>query len=109
MRYLRLKKNTHFQKLFKRGKRVFSPHITLLYAPSPVPVMGIALSKKHGKAVRRNRLKRVLRAAYAESLNCLATTCSVVILPKPGEDISYAVAKRELLSCFKRIDAGMGK
>lgn len=105
MRYLRLKKNTDFQKLFKRGKRVFSPRLTLLFLPSNAQVMGIALSKKHGKAVARNRLKRVLRAAYDKNVGMLNKNLSVVILPKPGEEITFAAAENDLISCFKRINA----
>ena len=98
MRYLRLKKNTDFQKLFKRGKRVFSPRLTLLFLPSNAQVMGIALSKKHGKAVARNRLKRVLRAAYDKNVGMLKKNWSVVILPKPGEEITFAAAENDLIS-----------
>ena len=109
MRYLRLKKNTDFQKLFKRGKRVFSPHITLLYAPARAQVMGIALSKKHGKAVKRNRLKRIIRAAYDKNLCILQGEYSVVVLPKAGEELSFRTVEREIVSCFKRINAACHK
>lgn len=109
MRYTRLKKNTDFQKLFKRGKRVFSPHITLLYAPSRTQIMGIALSKKHGKAVRRNRIKRVIRAAYDNTVASLGCCYSVVVMPKADVEITYGMMERELLSCFKRMNAASQK
>lgn len=105
MRYTRLKKNTDFRKLFKRGKRVFSPHITLLYAPARVHAMGIALTKKHGKAVKRNRLKRVIRAAYDRNVEVLDAAYSVVVLPKAGGEIKFADAERELVSCFRRMNS----
>lgn len=105
MRYVRLKKNTDFQKLFKRGKRVFSPCITLLYAPSDRQIMGVALSKKHGKAVKRNRIKRVIRAAYDKNLPELNNNYSVVVLPRVQEEYSYAEIEQCLISCFKRINA----
>ena len=67
MKYLRIKKNADFQKIFNKGKKVFSPNITLLYFSAPKLAMGVAVSKKHGNAVKRNRIKRLLRAAFAET------------------------------------------
>lgn len=105
MRYLRLKKNTDFQKLFKKGKKVFSPCITILYFPSDRQIMGIALSKKHGKAVKRNRIKRLVRAAYDRQIDNLNKNYSVVVLPKVQESYSYKEIEKSLLSCFKKINA----
>ncbi len=105
MQYKRLKKNNDFQKLFKRGKRVFSPYITIIYTPAKgETVMGIALSKKHGKAVKRNRIKRIIRAAFANNISFLQTSYSLVIMPKAGVDFTYKDVERSLLSCFKRME-----
>ena len=105
MNYLRLKKNTDFQKLFNRGKRVFSPCLTLLYFPSDAVKMGIAVSKKHGKATRRNRIKRLLRAAFSATQNKLEGTYCIVLLPKVAEEYSYKAFESSLLSCFKKVNA----
>ncbi len=106
MRYLRLKKNTDFRKLFKRGKRVFSPRLTLLYSPAGKQTMGIALTKKHGKAVQRNRIKRVIRAAYDKNVVMLNGSYSVIVMPKAGEELTFAQAEKCLISCFRRINGG---
>ena len=87
MLYRRLKKNNDFQKLFKKGKRVFSPALTVIYTPdAQKTTMGIALSKKHGKAVVRNRVKRLIRAAFSNNFEKLNGNYSIVVLPK---DLSY--------------------
>lgn len=109
MRYLRLKKNGDFRRLFKTGRRVYTPRLTIIYCPSREHTMGIALSKKHGKAVRRNRIKRVVRAAYGDSLNLLSTACSMVIMPKAGEEADYGRIKQDIESCFKRINSACRK
>lgn len=105
MKYLKLKKNTDFQKLFKRGKRVFSPSVTLLYLPSSTLSMGIAVSKKHGKAVRRNAVKRLIRAAFSDVCSLLEQPCTVVVLPKVAEQYSYREFKRSLVICLKKVNA----
>jgi len=104
MNYLRLKKNGDFLKLFKKGKRMFSPCITVLYSPSKNLTMGIALSKKHGKAVKRNRIKRLVRAAFANNLKLLNGSYKIVIMPKVMEEYSYKEIERSLISCFKRME-----
>ena len=104
MKYYRIKKNTDFQKLFKKGKKVFSPYITLLYFPSNTLNMGVAVSKKHGKAVQRNRIKRLLRAAFAENCGILNKTYSIILLPKVKEEYSYNEFSNSLACCFKRIN-----
>jgi ribonuclease P protein component len=102
--YLRLKKNTQFQRLFKKGKRAFSPCLTLLYIPSEKLQMGIALSKKHGKAVQRNRIKRLLRSAFSNNVSSLKANYSIIIMPKVADEYSYKNFEKSLLSCFKKMN-----
>lgn len=66
--------------------------------------MGIALSKKHGKAVMRNRIKRLIRAAYSDTCYMLFGTYNMVIMPRVCEEYSYSEFKSGLLSCYKRME-----
>lgn len=105
MHYLRLKKNGDFQKLFKKGKRVFSHNLTIIYSPCKLStVMGIALSKKHGKAVKRNRIKRLIRAAFNDNFSLLPGNYQMVIMPKVEDEYSYKDFCRSLVSCFGRME-----
>lgn len=106
MKYQRLKKNGDFQKLFKKGKRTFSRFLTVIYSPSKgeKSVMGIAVSKKHGKAVKRNRIKRLVRAAFSNNADKLKGCYSMVIMPKICEEYSYADIESSLLTCFGRME-----
>ena len=105
MLYRRLKKNNDFQKLFKKGKRVFSSALTVIYTPcTQKTTMGIALSKKHGKAVVRNRIKRLIRAAFSTNFEKLNGNYNLVVLPKVSEKYDYYNIEKSLVSCMKRME-----
>lgn len=105
MKYLRLKKNNDFQRLFKKGKRAYSRLLTVIYLPErgDKSVMGIALSKKHGKAVKRNRIKRIVRAAFDANADRLDGAYSLVIMPKICQEYDYRQIESSLITCMSRM------
>lgn len=72
-RFAVLKENTEFRTLYYRGRALVHPAIITYVRPSrrkdaegrPLVRMGITTGKKVGKAVKRSRCRRVIRAAYA--------------------------------------------
>ena len=102
MKYLRLKKQSDFQKLFNSGKRVFSSSLTMIVKPSKEMVMGISIGKKHGKAVQRNHIKRLLREAFMATQESMKGKYSVVLIPKVSEEYSFHVYKSELEKMIKK-------
>ena len=97
MKYFRLKKQADFQKLFQKGKRVYTPSLTLVYRPAVSMTMGISIGKKHGKSVQRNRIKRLLREAFRQSQEKMQNKYAIVIIPKVCEEYSFATFQRHLL------------
>lgn len=64
--YITLKENRDFSRLYKRGKSFVSPVLVtyVLKNKSHNLRFGITTGKKVGKAVKRTRSRRVIRAAY---------------------------------------------
>ena len=102
MKYLRLKKQSDFQKLFQKGKRAFSPTLTMLYFPAKELKMGISIGKKHGKSVRRNRIKRLIREAFRAERESVQGTYHIVLIPKVREEYTLFAFKNDLNRMLKK-------
>ena len=66
MKYTTITSNRDFQRIYRRGRSFVSP-VLVTYAlknKNNNLRIGITTSKKVGKAVRRNRSRRVIRAAF---------------------------------------------
>jgi len=101
-KYFRLKKQSDFQKLFKKGKRAFSPSLTMVYQKSDKMTMGISIGKKHGKSVVRNRIKRLIREAFRAVNGECKEQYRIVLIPKIAESYDYATFKKHLQCMIKK-------
>ncbi len=99
---LRLKRNGDFDKVFKNGKKVYSKSLLFIYLKEKSLKIGYSVSKKHGKAVVRNRVKRLLRAAMRENVSLIKGSYYIVILPKVSEDYSFSAFKEEIKRVLER-------
>jgi len=82
-RSYRLLLDHDFQKIYKRGKRITTPHLRIFY----LPIQGgnsrfgfVIPSKTVKNIVERNRLKRVLRAQLASLVPRLHAGYGVIFL-----------------------------
>lgn len=102
MKYYRLKKQADFQKLFKSGKRVCSASLTAVYKKSDKLTMGISVGKRHGKSVKRNRIKRLIREAFRAENEIMQEAYHIVFIPKVCEEYSYQVFRKDIRWIIKK-------
>lgn len=85
----RLKRREDFDLVFKKGNRVFSDNLTMLYIKSKELKIGYSVGKKHGGSVQRNRIKRLLRASFFNKSKKIKDNYYIVFLPKVKEEYTY--------------------
>lgn len=92
-RKFRLTRSSDFKRVRQTGKSFAHPLVVLLVAASPDPVtrVGVAAGRTVGGAVRRNRAKRLLRAAVRPLLSDLTPGWDLVLIarqPLPESDLN---------------------
>jgi ribonuclease P protein component len=83
----RLKQNRDFRRVFSRGRSVASRRLVLYWCPNRIGTfrVGFSISKKVGKAVERNRLKRILRECFhLHSQELAAHAVDFVVVCRPS-------------------------
>lgn len=81
---LRLRHPNDFQRLKMHGRAVHHPFFTLSYLPNDLPHnrYGVITSKRLGKAVRRNRIRRQIKEALRLLHPNLKQGLDMVVIPK---------------------------
>lgn len=102
-----IKKNYEFKHLFSKGKFYYGKyiHMYIKETNSKINKMGIAVSKKQGKAVKRNRVKRLIRENYKEFENKIKLGTNLLIVinkEKDIKDITYYDIKENFESTLKK-------
>ena len=88
--------------MFQKGKRAFSPSLSVIYRPYDKITMGISVGKKHGKSVQRNHIKRLLREAFRAVQGEMQGTYSIVLIPKVCEEYSVKNFEKQLRCIIKK-------
>lgn len=91
MKKYALKRNKDFKFLFNKGNKCHSGSMLMLYHRSRALKVGISVSKKHGKSVVRNRIKRLIRAAFIRLKGQIKPCYNIVFLPRVKDSYSFDV------------------
>ncbi len=81
----RLRHRRDFERVYRLGRRVRLPYLTMVLAPNQKGLrrMGLSVSRrKVGKAVRRNRAKRLLREVFRRHKDLFPPGHDVVFIPR---------------------------
>ena len=102
----RLRKNSQFNYIYKKGERTHTENFTLFSVKSKYETykIGFSINKKLGKANKRNLLKRRMREIVRIFVQ-IPSFCNYVVLAKENAcKISFDELKTELVKLFKKYE-----
>lgn len=101
----RIKKNTEFQRVFQKGNSSANRQFVIYKLKNedfPYFRIGISVSKKLGKAVTRNKIKRYIREAVREMKEEIDPAYDLIIVARRQVvDMNYHEAKKSLRHALK--------
>lgn len=105
-RSYRLKRRSDFRRVFRGGTSVANRQFVLYTfkrADEGVPRVGISISRKVGKAVVRNRIKRLIKEIVRQWMDHIhPQTDLILIVRNPVVGLSYIEMESSLRHVMKR-------
>ena len=104
-RAARLLRAREFRRVYSRGRRAHGSSIVVvaLRRSGQDLRLGVSVSKAHGRAVRRNKIKRILREAFRLERPELPGGFDVVLIPQPRDRYVLEEVRAELRELLERI------
>lgn len=102
----RLRKNKEFNYIYKKGERVSTEHFTLFVVKSKFEnyKIGFSVSKKLGKANKRNKLKRRLKEICRRYVKIPPYRNYVLLARNDAQNVDFIFLKEEVVKLFEKYE-----
>jgi ribonuclease P protein component len=104
-RRLRLRRHRDFQRLLTRGRRARDQRLEIWVLPNGLghSRFGLIVGRKHGGAVRRNQIKRLLRESFRLIRPELPGALDIACAPRVGAEIALEGVMESLARLTSRL------
>ncbi|MGM0609923.1 MAG: ribonuclease P protein component [Thermodesulfobacteriota bacterium] len=113
-RGFKITSRSDYQICYSRGRRFLARNFIVFVLPVAGQHwrLGIAASRKTGNAVKRNRIKRLVREVFRVNQHEIGLEADIVVVVKraaPIPELNYYLVRDELLPLLDRITARIGR
>ena len=101
----KLKKRKQFNWTFKNGTSSYSKDLVLVYTSSWAKdyKVGFSVTKKVGKAVIRNKIKRRLREIVTDLQDAILPKHTIILVARPSiVDVEFSELKKQVIDLLKK-------
>ncbi len=99
----RLRKNSQFRHVYRRGKSAASGHIALTFLRGSRLLVGFSVSRKVGGAVVRNRVKRRMRECFRLQMGALKEGRYIFAARPSAAQADYRALERDMDALLRRM------
>ena len=104
-RRYRLQKNRAFQYVYRKGHSAACRDLVMLVAPGRELKVGFSVSKKVGKAVIRNKIKRRLRECFRPWMGDVKTGLYVIVARPSAAQAAFDTLQKDVRYLLKKQNA----
>ncbi|MEW9121442.1 MAG: ribonuclease P protein component [Thermotaleaceae bacterium] len=102
---MRLKKNTDFRKVYGKGSSQANRYLVIFVLPNRQAYnrVGFSASKKVGKSVIRNRVRRLMKESFRKLADKIEKGYDIVFIARVNvKDASYSEVEKAMLHLLKK-------
>lgn len=102
----RVRKNKEFKIIYSKGKSVVNRYLVMYYCKNSLPYnrVGFSISKKVGKSVIRNRVKRLMKEAFRLRTIDLQSGYDIVFVARVRmNQADFETVKKSMFPLLKKI------
>ncbi|NLO41317.1 MAG: ribonuclease P protein component [Ruminiclostridium sp.] len=105
---VKIKTNRDFQRIYRKGRYQVSRGLVIYMQPNPLKInrIGITASKKYGKSVQRNRIRRLIRESYHTLMDHIKPGFDFIIVARRTDetDPDYHQVLKEMRFLLRKLN-----